>query len=413
MPSPRPDDIAKQWADAMMVYNINPIYPPTQDVQVGDIYAYRTDQTEQYGNLFRAIKLDYVPMLTELESHYGARPVFPETSAAPAAGEIWREPCSGTGCAATPKAGDSQAKPASSATPTGAGKKTASGNGTLGRAAGDNAAPVSIFKPAGTLTQLPLVAFPELQLAHVDVESLGASVPARFFQAIFGASRRAEGALKIQIKAGQTFGVPAVPAAIALGKYCQVGIGRYSCSSEFIRKQLMQFGSVTDQTPIAVSMVNRLFLVRSIEYTVDSNTAMGAQSDLYVSLPKALENQQRLLDELAGKVSSASKDSASAGVTTTAQPNAAQSGKSPDNEAQQAADSTATKFTDVKAALDTLLKTVQATNQQFSGAPLPGMSFAVGRVDARGISLIQTFDRPVAIGYRAVVVGANESEAKK
>ncbi|MDB0573660.1 hypothetical protein LBW59_23200 [Ralstonia solanacearum] len=67
-----------------MAYNINPIYPPTQDVQVGDIYAYRTDQTGTYGNLFRAIKLDYVPMLAELEAHYRDRPIFPETTAAPA-----------------------------------------------------------------------------------------------------------------------------------------------------------------------------------------------------------------------------------------------------------------------------------------------------------------------------------------
>lgn len=85
-----------------MAYNINPIYPPTQDVQVGDIYAYRTDQTGTYGNLFRAIKLDYVPMLAELEAHYRDRPIFPETTAAPADGQIWREPCSGNGCSTTP-----------------------------------------------------------------------------------------------------------------------------------------------------------------------------------------------------------------------------------------------------------------------------------------------------------------------
>ncbi|BEU19992.1 hypothetical protein [Paraburkholderia sp. 22B1P] len=379
----KPDWVSRQWAESMATYNILPIYPPTEDVHVGDIYAYRLDSEGVDGNLFRSMKFDYVPMQTELEEYYGNVPVMPETSDEPASGKIWRQAAASN--ALKPSA-TLAAAPASDAKHTSshdAAAHAALHPAAHTRDAAPQAPQSSVFKPTGTMDKLSLIAFPGFNLAHADVESLAASVPLRFFHAIFGASRRAEGSISIKVAAAETYGVPVVPAFIQLKKYCATQIGQIACTAGFIRRQLRSIGDVTTATPVAISMINRLYLARSIEYTYEASTAVGAQADLYVTLQRALDNQQALLKDIGAKAASAvAVAGASAPAETTA------------------------KLADIKAQLDALLQQIQATNQQFGNSPVPGVSFTVGRMDAQGVSLIQTFERPIAIGYRAVAIPA-------
>jgi hypothetical protein len=103
--------------------------------------------------------------------------------------------------------------------------------------------------------------------------------------------------------------------------------------------------------------------------------------DLFVTLQKALDNQKALLTDIGAKSASAA---AVAGASAPAE--------------------TIGKLTDIKASLDSVLQQIQTTNQQFGNSPVPGVSFTVGRIDAQGVTLVQTFECPIAIGYRAVAV---------
>ncbi|MFC0397990.1 hypothetical protein [Paraburkholderia rhizosphaerae] len=407
------DWVSRDWAGSMATYNIFPIYPPSEDVHIGDIYAYRLDEAKRGdGNLFRSVKLDYVSQTAALRAYYDHVPVMPSTSDEPSTGKIWRQLAAGEAyqpsaqASSDPKAdegkggsdavppparGNNKAQepkhPARSPADGGA-QVRANPQGTKDQQAADQkkaVKPVSIFTEVGTMERLPLVAFPGFTLAHADVESLGGSVPLRFFHALFGASRNAEGSINVKITAAETYGIPVMQAARALANYCKTDIGQVACSTGFLREQMKAIGTVDSTVPMAVSMINRLYVARSIEYTYEASTAEGAQSDLYVNLQKALDNQKSLLDDIAAKSASAV---AVAGAS--------------------APDQTVGKLTDIKSALDAVLKQIQATNQQFGNSPVPGASFTVGRIDAQGVTLIQIFERPVAIGYRAVTMRSKD-----
>ncbi|VBG63374.1 hypothetical protein [Burkholderia pseudomallei] len=409
----QPDDwVSRDWAKSMATYNIFPIYPPSEDVHVGDIYAYRLDQPGSDGNLFRSIKLDYVPQTDALQAYYDNVPVMPSTSDDPGTGKIWRQMAAGdvykpstqTKSSPTPDAATAASLPSADAG--NGGSKTVQKKRqdqtlakTKVRGQAKPQAPtttpivgekpagksVSVFATAATMQRLPLVAFPGFTLAHADVESLAGNVPLRFFHALFGASRRAEGSISVKISAAETYGIPVMQAAEALAKYCRSDVGQVACSTGFLQQQMRAIGRVDSTVPMAVSMINRLYLARSIEYTYEASTAEGAQADLYVNLKKALDNQKALLDDIGAKSASAV---AVAGASAPAE--------------------TVGKLTDIKTALDSVLQQIQETNQQFGNSPVPGASFTIGRIDAQGVTLIQTFERPIAIGYRAVAVQSKD-----
>jgi len=151
-----------------------------------------------------------------------------------------------------------------------------------------------------------------------------------------------------------------MPAAKALRDYCESDTGQIACASGFIKDQMRALGPVNSSTPFAVSMINRLYLARTIEYTYEKSTAEGAQADFYVNLQKALDNQKALLTDIGAKSASA----------------AAVAGASAPTE-------TIGKLADIKSSLDAVLQQIQASNQQFGNSPVPGVSFSVGQIDAK------------------------------
>lgn len=396
----KPDWVSTQWANSMAAYNILPIYPPSEDVHIGDIYAYRLDEPTSDGNLFRSVKLDYVSQQAALEEYYGNVPVMPSTSDDPGAGKIWRQMSAGdvyqpinsakrdiseVGHATSDRASEGKQQGVKENKKSAEMVPRAEHAERKKRSIDPESTEthVSIFKRAGTMERLPLVAFPGFNLAHADVESLAGSVPLRFFQAVFGASRRAKGSISVKISSAETYGIPVMPAAVALRDYCESDTGEIACSSGFIQNQMRALGPISFATPVAVSMINRLYLARTIEYTYEASTAEGAQSELYVNLQRSLDNQKALLAEISAKGASA------VAVASASAPS-----------------ETVGRLTDIKSSLDDVLRQIQSTNQQFGNSPVPGVSFTIGRIDAQGVTLIQTFERPIAVGYRAVALPA-------
>lgn len=384
---PPQDWISQQWARSMATYNILPVYPPTEDVYVGDIYAYGTDQTGVEGNLFSSVKIDSVSVEPELEQTYSLHPVFPDTpTRPPEADDIWLQPGTGSQAVSAPAVGLTLPNAADSGVATKKHQKRAtnSKNGTEEKphqAAGAlTKPPASVFSDSPTRTKLALIVFPAFTLANADAEALGLSVPLRFFQAIFGASRKHADSITIKIAAAETYGLPARVAREKFETWCKGKITKYSCTAGNARAELGSLRSLSQTTPVGLAFVNRVYLARSIEYIYDASTAAGVSGDLTVTLQKALENQKTLQSALADKPAS--------GATGASAPSA---------------DQVAT-LKEVRASLDELLVQLQKVNQQSIGSSAPGASFSVGSVSSQGVSLIQTFERPVAIGYRAVTL---------
>jgi hypothetical protein len=393
--APPQDWISQQWARSMAAYNILPVYPPTEDVYVGDIYAYGTDLTGVEGNLFSSIKIDSVSVEAELKKSYTLHPVFPDTtSKPPTTNDIWEQP--GTGDSKQKSNQKSNAPAAAAAAgapgPAHAAKKQQNPAAAKPGAQQQQAAAqpqrskptVSVFENSGVRTKLPLIVFPAFTLANANVEQLGLSVPLRFFQAIFGASSRHADAITIKITAAETYGLPARVAREKFDTWCNTKPTKYSCTAGNARLELGSLRSLSTETPVGLAFVSRVYLARSIEYTYDASTATGVSGDLTVTLQKALDNQKTLQAALTEKAASA-----------------------PGGASQPNAQEDVAALKNVRASLDALLAQLQRLNEQATGSSAPGASFTVGAVSSQGISLIQTFERPVAIGYRAVTLTPN------
>ncbi|TKC78947.1 hypothetical protein FAZ69_31400 [Trinickia terrae] len=357
----RADWIVKQWSEIMHAYNIDPVYPPTEDVHVGDIFGIAEDLDPKSGELpegglFASAKIAYVPMTSELMNYYAKVAVFPETGPAPSSPNgVWEQlpagtECDGTGC-----------KSNNSKTP-------------------------NIFSEAGTLVRLPLVALPNFSVSRSFDESAAVSLPARLMSVVFGETTASNQVESITIRAAETYGVPAGVALGELNSFCSPQkFSSIDCWQSTISAIL---GSLRNKPPTktAVSIVYRLYLTRSIEYTFDTSSAIGAQAKAIASLENRIQENSNVTPETskAGPVSPSSSAEA---------PNP---GSAP-NDAKTAANHLAA----LHASLDAQLKSL---GHLAAGHTAPGGTFSVGAVSEAGVSLVQTFERPVVIGYRAITL---------
>ncbi|GEM_PF-3756935 len=404
-----PDWVAKQWAVTMRAYHIEPVYPPTEDIHIGDIYAVDEDQPgDNTAPIALAIKLDDWPMRQDLENYYDNVPILLGAGGRPTDGTIWRQQAAmgGSITAHAPQASEPKSTPGSAKPP--GPRIAASGK------------PHSVFAASGTLTKLPLMALPGFTIAQADAESFRGGVPFHFFSAIFGAARSHQDSIMINIPAAETYGVPAATATARLVTYCAKN--QYLCSRSFIADQLASaVGKKPNHT--AVYLINRLFLTRSIEYVYDTSSTVGAQAKLLAQLRAttisktgsgvaAGATNTRVTGDTATAVSDAAKALTAAAdalantrqktnATTTMPGQAANGGKQ--SATRSSAGQAATQTGDlaaIKKKLDDLLTTIQGNTSQIDNAP--GGSFSISAVSDQGITLVQTFERPIAIGYRAV-----------
>ncbi|MFK4448367.1 hypothetical protein ABH944_008425 [Caballeronia udeis] len=427
--------LSEEWTQALQTYNIKAIYPPTEDIHIGDVFALATGERDKRGNLIEgalwsSVKLAYVPMQAQLDDYYSKVPSFPATPDAPSGNGIWRQPTTDVAShAASGVAGASDVKVAAEKkVPVVKGKKLNAHAASpvipptvashtqppTGTADSDKKPIINVYAADPVWNRLPLVAFPGFTIAHADAQSFGASVPLRFFQAIFGFERNHQDDVSITIRAAETYGVPAIVAKQALIKFCndQKTIG--TCESKNINIELNTLSGTDSPPGNEVALVNRIYLTRSIEYTYKSSTAKGAQANLYVLLQKALTNQQALTTALSSKAATQSGTAkpSTPGTPTdkaAAAPKAAASGvaaasDASSNTVQDAGQLSSADLTAVKASMDNLLASLQAANQQLGASPVPGSTFSVGSISEDQVSLIQTFDRPLAIGYRYVAI---------
>jgi hypothetical protein len=248
------DTVATDWNEAVKKLNIEPIYPPQEDVYVGDIYATISGGSKNF--LGRSMKLWHVNLNAAIQRAYQDLPVFPTTSPVPdKEGQVWQQ-------------------------------ETAE----------------LLFSPAQRKS-LSLVAFPSFVVRHARSASAGAS--SGIWSGIFGANRDSDETEELRFPRAETYGINATEATAALIGFCEAERSKPICSDTGVRQMLSMVvgdeiwkpavdsrGKQTSKYAISVELVliNQVYLTRSI-VRVHSINSRQAQIAQIVSKVQELGNQ--------------------------------------------------------------------------------------------------------------------------
>jgi hypothetical protein len=238
-PDPTEDtvDVAGIWGRAVWNLGIEPVYPPEEDIAVGDVFAAvsidRLSGIDVHADAFRnrTMKIWKEDLSKEVASAYSNIYVFPKSPKSVQAPQVNKQ-------------GDTT----------------------------DN----SVFALKDHRTDLPIVAFPRITIknrrsAIVHFDQLWNSISGS------GASS-SDSDTELSITNTETYGVPYLVAANALVKFCRVDFP-IACSDDALRRVLSTrlgpqvFDVVVDKNTgtqqyrmtVEVGLVSRVFLTRSIE----------------------------------------------------------------------------------------------------------------------------------------------------
>ncbi|CAO3379569.1 hypothetical protein [Azospirillum argentinense] len=310
LPESRAESLAKSWNAGIARLGIVPVFPPEEDVNVGDVWAVIAE-TEDTPLLGRGLRVAHLDLRDEVLREQKHRYQFSETSDAVGDGKLRRQ------------------------------------NGS------------EIATPAtGDRVLLTIAAFPGVTVRRSSqaTGSLGLSF------AGFNAGREESTVEEIRIPVAETYGVSAAEAAVRLDQWCSEPKTRLMCSDAFLRRALA-YGvdrsvlATQDGKYIAklnIHLINRVFLTREIEHRRTSEGEIKAGGNSTVALVRASD-----VSSLPGSV-----------------------------------------------------ETVGATGPGNEGDQHPDGFFAKGgntRADSSQFLLRQSFQRPIAFGFRAVTFALDPS----
>lgn len=320
VPAPPPFDnntetIAAAWNRTISQLDIEPLFPPEEDVYVGDVFVVVTaGDPAQVG---RMVKIWHVDMSDDLKQAYAGMPFFEKVA----------EP--------TPPVA---------------------------------AADFSLFRSSTPPHDLSLVAFPGFAVRHAREARAGVSDG---FLGRFGIGRNSQETLEFQITSTATYGVPSLMATNQLAKLCTDPFTAQLCTQDVARRELsMVVGLKAEEKTgdtyaldVELILVSRVYLTRSIAQRRDADSAIGAQALLAARLQGLAQQQSALVKE-----------------ASSAPPSAAPT---------------------LRDGLEATQKQLSALSQQVAEG-LPSSTISYGASEGSTITLQQSFDRPLVIGYRAV-----------
>jgi hypothetical protein len=259
MPDERPaNDIIADWNRTISRLGIEPVFPPEEDIYVGDIFAVVTEdrldtagRTAPAGStavstlsasnplLNRAVKIDHVDMTKTLKEFYAQLPVFSATTPRPAADrDIWAQ-----------------------------------------------ALDTDPFT-ASEHKFLSLAAFPAFTIKSSNAGSGDAGLP------LLGRLRFAwdrKDSDELEIVFAETYGIPTVIAAAILANYCQDPFSQSACIEHNVRDHLSFLigGKVKDLLPgsnnyrfeVQLHFVYRAYLTRAINRRSAASVSRTANSE--------------------------------------------------------------------------------------------------------------------------------------
>lgn len=215
-------EIAAAWNESISLLGILPVFPPQEDISVGDIFAVISDE-DRKSNLFgRSVRIGHVDLSTALLTAAKARTVFPETAEL-ATGQHFRH---------------------------------------------QNSEALTAGEP--TRISLTLVSFPGI----VVRSNTGATSAVGLAMLGADAGRDQDAVVEISIPVAERYGVDAPVGLDALKRWCEGGDTKNYCTDEYARGIIAYSidPGVLDRAPdgtykhgISLNLVNSVYLTREID----------------------------------------------------------------------------------------------------------------------------------------------------
>ena len=223
---------------------------------------------------------------------------------------------------------------------------------------------------------LALSAFPGITISHVTQSAAAAGNATGFFSS----ARNGNQVEEIQIKGAETYGVSTIEAIVKFNNWCRDEKTKAYCDDSFVRQAL------------AFAVSDRVLATRKPDSTNATGTtaptttapkeyAARLQLQLVTRVYLTREIEQRRMNEAA----------AGAAVQALADPSQAKS----DPAAAKPGDQSASG--------------IEAINRNLAASGATGARVAIVRSDGVNISLQETFQRPIAFGFRAVTISLTPS----
>lgn len=239
-----PGQVARDWSCKLREMQIRPIFPPREDVQVGDVYWLdqmgATDADGYCGEkkdfLQIAPYVAYLDVRNGVSSHYGARPNFPKTTSS-----------QGTVTLTASGLSISQATQSTDATQ------------------GDD----GLFTN-GKADRTRVAAFPDFMTVHVDKTSIGAILPVQGILASLGLGSQNLDEATISIPVAESYSVPTAVFSTALAS--NSGGTKSLCdAARFLTP------SLKNRTGY-FHIVNEVFYTRAIDVTISGQSELTASA---------------------------------------------------------------------------------------------------------------------------------------
>lgn len=338
-----------------------PVFPPREDVMVGDVYL--ADGTRgQRGIRRNLIWFDSVDATSAVDSFYARRPSFPALS--------------------PPQPGTGKSKPADGESP-----------GFVAQPQGS----APLFQNGTRANRLRLVQFPGYNVASLTYADLGLAAPVSGVAALLGLSGSNETAVTVSIPQAESYALPAGDALALIGERCRSQDTLYT-------PQRMSFfaGMFPDMNsrPYLI-YITEVFYARAIDYNFMNADAFGA------NLAATLPGLGALSNDIKALAAQAQKD-----AEGTAQPSggsgrpATGNGQAPAGGTPPSPSGSASK--DLARKLDELAARTTAMQNGAATLPAPGVRASLGTAGSHGITLRQTFERPVAVGFRGLTLSLGD-----
>jgi hypothetical protein len=341
--------VAKEWSSTMRELGIIPVFPPREDVQVGDVYLAPVSPDEEI-KAFK--KKEFLPLglwLASLDlrntisNFYSARSSFPTTptNVVEFVKQLTNNPYAGL-----PQAYDP------------------SRNIFLG----------------GDTNRLRMVGFPSFMSATFNKGDLAAVVPVEAVNLAFGAGFSSARSVTVSVPVAESYGIPA--SLICSKKWLADGRPMDSLNGGLAPAELSHLVNPRQAVLIGsnyfavLRVINEVYYTRAVDISVATKTTRGL----------GVAGKPLATDALATAKSAAAA--------------AAAAGAAANNTASNAPVFIMAGVTNFNANAIERAAEMNRSLDQAMAQTVPGGSVKFVAAGDRGVSMRRTYDRPIAIGYR-------------
>jgi flagellar motor protein MotB len=345
--------LIQEWKSGINELGMTPVFPPREDLQVGDLYLKTTrksaGETSRPSEIISEYWLGDLQLAESVRDFYKQRFAMPVETAEKDAGG--RE-----------KTDENRQAPLPTVS-----------NG--------------VFRIGDIPTRLRNVSFPNLAVASTRSAKL--SVADSLLQFVnSGTFSEAGYTVTIAIPDAESYAVPALVPIPAIKKYCPENL------TDNI-KLLMALSPPGRITEAKIDVITGVYYARSIDYTISRRNGFGGSAAV---TPDDLDKLKRLLSELnqaktAGEKTKPSQEKPKPAVI----PGIDGSGATP--APSDTSPSTAKREQELAAQIKEELERMTAALERPNA---PAVAGTVIRSDARSVTLRRTFSQPVIIGYQSL-----------